>query len=218
MHFFSLPMRNWNENARPIFWGGEIVFSLPMRNWNWSRCSNGSRRLPFSAYLWGIETLFIRPGWRLLIRFSAYLWGIETIKPFRASFLHLYSFQPTYEELKQIYESCNSLLHHCFQPTYEELKRDWDSGWSCHICVFSLPMRNWNFITPPFKQITIFVFSLPMRNWNLYPGQPAEHRRAVFSLPMRNWNPCRAVGFSVGFRVFSLPMRNWNQNPLFRVC
>ena len=120
---FSLPMRNWNwlgrasgsnhprrfqptyEELKRYMWkymeavGG--VFSLPMRNWNSAACIRSSSSLPFSAYLWGIEThhpflpVLLRPdvfslpmrNWnyktirviRRKMEFSAYLWGIETM-------------------------------------------------------------------------------------------------------------------------------------------
>ena len=97
---FSLPMRNWNwlgrasgsnhprrfqptyEELKRYMWkymeavGG--VFSLPMRNWNSAACIRSSSSLPFSAYLWGIETHhpFLPSSSGQM--FSAYLWGIET--------------------------------------------------------------------------------------------------------------------------------------------
>ena len=124
MCVFSLPMRNWNPFFRslcsillacfqptyeelkqagniPKRVPAKLVFSLPMRNWNSHKWILLPSRTPFSAYLWGIETLlfyiacylamcvFSLPmrNWNMArwwlsahrgLPFSAYLWGIET--------------------------------------------------------------------------------------------------------------------------------------------
>ena len=144
---FSLPMRNWNLQSSPMYPPPPSVFSLPMRNWNtgsaWTlRVAAGSfqptyeelkhgfanvnagLRVPFSAYLWGIETIhryfpdesrhwvFSLPtrNWNPDIIQKAYAVKLVFSLPTRnwnaSSIIRCvtigFGFQPTYEELKLI--------------------------------------------------------------------------------------------------------------------
>ncbi len=123
---FSLPMRNWNMVSfffPPPFL---LVFSLPMRNWNTD--------VPLPVHVPpGVFSLPMR-NWNMPIGknrwrhpchgFSAYLWGIETKACQKAT-----------EKLQR------------FQPTYEELKPEHGiKSERMPLSVFSLPMRNWNFV------------------------------------------------------------------------
>ena len=79
MWVFSVPMRNWNSPPEGSTNEGLIVFSVPMRNWNFHHLPTKEKRdREFSAYLWGIETLYLRS------------WSVPWSR-----------FQRTYEELKQ---------------------------------------------------------------------------------------------------------------------
>ena len=76
-------------------------------------------------------------------------------------------FQRTYEELKPIKAGWGMSLPPGFQRTYEELKRvseGWNGGGRQD--VFSVPMRNWNFLCSLSHSNACLVFSVPMRNWN----------------------------------------------------
>jgi len=99
----SLPMRNWNQRLGFKAVWRHCVLSLPMRNWNTT-----------------MESL-ARRFWSM---FSAYLWGIETLPRFFHNKIGISS-QPTYEELKRVYEDLNVKT----------------------MRVLSLPMRNWNWET-----------------------------------------------------------------------
>ena len=90
--------------------------------------------------------------------FSAYLWGIETsyirIGPFLSS-----GFQPTYEELKLSDTTIQVGLNWGFQPTYEELKLFFYELDLSFNFVFSLPMRNWNRECIPWRRLAVDKFS-----------------------------------------------------------
>ena len=142
---FSLPMRNWNS-----LWPGRWILYRQGFQPTYEELKHGDfreedfpplrfqptyeelKRLPagglapsshtFSAYLWGIETRFrAATPEGSPAPFSAYLWGIETFKNHIYSH-HLYSFQPTYEELKLLFMVLSYPILKSFQPTYEELK------------------------------------------------------------------------------------------------
>ena len=98
----------------------------------------------FSAYLWGIETwqgLYWPAGIPL---FSAYLWGIETQFPGAWVLLP----PPFSAYLWGI-----------------ETQRVWQTH-SLACLVFSIPMRDWNFVPKGVEMSMYFVFSIPMRDWN----------------------------------------------------
>ena len=121
----------------------------------------------FLLYLWGIETclmggidgkikyVFTLPmrNWNLTVtileqtytRFLLYLWGIETPTREHAERRPLRRFYFTYEELKQRIARKTGFM-----------KKQ----------VFTLPMRNWNWIDFKRRVLEIAVFTLPMRNWN----------------------------------------------------
>jgi len=140
---FSLPMRNWNNNALSICWCQQpfsvYLWGIETRR---RKCRNW-RSLKFSVYLWGIETR----RWIILQRrqraFSVYLWGIETSN----LTIHLYRFNqvfslpmrnwnlftwliPNADDLFSVYLwgietlilSIPCFSYHSFQSTYEELK------------------------------------------------------------------------------------------------
>ena len=192
---------------------GLLVFTLPMRNWN----VNYRYPVHDPAHVF---TLPMR-NWNLFhgsheaspFKFLPYLWGIETINVY-AWLLRKYGcFYPTYEELKL------ALLTH--------------SGKSS-LSVFTLPMRNWNYLSrknrlrrsnrfyPTYEELKLwmwikrksqawYVFTLPMRNWNIYVFLVGYFRIFVFTLPMRNWNYADVIAATELPPVFTLPMRNWKK-------
>ena len=200
-------------------------------------------RMPFSAYLWGIETPLFFHEMLSITAFSAYLWGIETYRTtgnesyccpgFQPTYEELKprsrttrsraawtGFQPTYEELKHTDKYLWVFYFQSFQPTYEELK---PPGWPlvyADRAVFSLPMRNWNSTWTLCRKGISFCFQPTYEELKPASLIPEYQREVVFSLPMRNWNKRQSPGRPPAALVFSLPMRNWNisssLSPLFR--
>ena len=104
-----------------------------------------------------------RIGW-----FSAYLWGIETTVYAYQIEENWYRSQPTYEELKLIFEHGINQRKVGSQPTYEELKLD-RKVFSSDEIVSSQPTYEELKHSPiRFSSSTISVLSLPMRNWNTF--------------------------------------------------
>ena len=166
-----------------------IVFSLPMRNWNESAALVTSKAYLFSAYLWGIETTLLDrhsdPAQRV---FSLPMRNWNCSEYIAAQGGEA-GFQPTYEELKRIFVPIKK--HSCkrFQPTYEELKQKYNERVvQEHVGVFSLPMRNWNFIS---QAVAISPDEFSAYLWGvetmLFLIRPPTFVLA-FSLPIRNWN------------------------------
>ena len=76
--------------------------------------------------------------------------------------------------------------------------------------VFTVPMRNWNMTAPCEKLQKQLVFTVPMRNWNYILNPPFCETESVFTVPMRNWNYLFCTSFYILYNVFTVPMRNWN--------
>ena len=187
---FSLPMRNWNQFLGTWRSGKLIVFSLPMRNWNGVTVFKKMRQpvvcfqptyeelkhdtlvsgcnkynvfsLPMRNWNWGLSSCSSSPSsvfslpmrnWNILPRkfifllllFSAYLWGIETEHAGHC------------ELVPVLFSAYLWGIETCIERTYGD-------GINA---VFSLPMRNWNYLPGPMEGSGRMVFSLPMRNWNL---------------------------------------------------
>jgi len=154
---------NNSNNSRRSF---SRVFILPMRNWNGFQTLLYGFLLPFSFYLWGIET------------------ADETCNPHR-----IWGFHSTYEELKLkinfiIGDGVAMFSFYLWGiETQHEL-----SVLNFYSCVFILPMRNWNLFKACHFFAAAFVFILPMRNWNWVLFSFFAKFNLVFILPMRNWN------------------------------
>ncbi len=124
----------------------------------------------FSAYLWGIETQPNRIHLQGVYEFSAYLWGIETIVPWPVVAFNVVvfsipmrdwnlakkpphhavifpRFQHTYEGLKLNIPGAFGVVEFSFQHTYEGLKHNLPHVHRHHPGVFSIPMRDWNFVS-----------------------------------------------------------------------
>ena len=164
---FSVPMRNWNKLHKSKSMKLSSVFSVPMRNWNsLNSASSGTTKvgfqrtyeelkqvmatdtipadLPFSAYLWGIETgqtHMVITGTSL---FSAYLWGIET--PIR---------------WKHTLES---------NFVFSVPMRNWNTDTRVSAAGFTgFSAYLWGIettVSSGTRPGSITVFSVPMRNWN----------------------------------------------------
>ena len=121
----------------------------------------------------------------------AYLWGIETLFLKKFFFSGIPRCEPTYEELKLGLHASTIiwaiwLLRAYLWGIETHLKLKENSIWNW---VASLPMRNWNLALLFPYRCYVAVASLPMRNWNIYGISLSWHSiMNVASLPMRNWN------------------------------
>ena len=81
----------------------------------------------------------------MILAFLLYLWGIETGKTDLTYIITEAHFYSTYEELKRKHMEEDPRAGGDFYSTYEELKHIGQSANSdIEICIFTLPMRNWN--------------------------------------------------------------------------
>jgi len=161
-----LPMRNWNP---PFVWNCGIVWNgfqttyeelkrskvsevstleyasrLPMRNWNLRAGQENFAVRMLPDYLWGIETVWIRPQWtHTQLRFQT---TYEELKPPMSTTSGCEPWLPDY--LWGIETSSNTnyqFRERGFQTTYEELKLSDDlEKMEPNVLASRLPMRNWN--------------------------------------------------------------------------
>jgi len=185
----SLPMRNWNGTlwrtnkrskccSQPTY--EELKQSFPE--------GNRFKRLRSQPTYEELKRITLQEQLAGRVMFSAYLWGIETIYAGYGGGARSRS-QPTYEELKHGVSNPAPANRLRSQPTYEELKPQKRYVSIGYICVLSLPMRNWNQIRLNLSSRQKLVLSLPMRNWNWAYNPLFILIVSVLSLPMRNWNP-----------------------------
>ena len=99
------------------------VFSIPMRDWNYPGFIEQGHRIPFSAYLWGIETQeSSSTSGGSFARFQHTYEGLK-LPILEIALLSYGSFQHTYEGLKHLHFSPSTAWISRFQHTYEGLKR-----------------------------------------------------------------------------------------------
>ena len=207
----SLPIRNWNyvcvtnslinclgfeptykELKHPsptLFIVTGCVLSLPIRNWN-------------------KEVKMAAQGFDLVLSLPIRNWNAVNGQPYVE---RQKCFEPTYKELKQGGVEWVGVGAGGFEPTYKELK----PPFHCSLMpsssrVLSLPIRNWNPVSPYSCHHWNSVLSLPIRNWNAIPPKDTASMSPVLSLPIRNWNSTERLLLAVTLRVLSLPIRNWN--------
>ena len=137
-------MRNWNIPSITNLTQSFCVYYLPMSNWN--------RKVRMQLYLVNASLLSTYEELKLLV------WP-----PLDISNISLLS---TYEELKHGIKIYEYIQQYGLLSTYEELKL-------CHsfsplpaVCVYYLPMRNWNAKIQRHHLRHLSVYYLPMRNWN----------------------------------------------------
>ena len=153
-----------------------------MRDWNLSRCR--CLRLfwgLFSAYLWGIETLYcLRAMYRPKRVFSIPMrdWNILW---YSSETIILVRFQHTYEGLKPTNTRSAASANSGFQHTYEGLKRE--KALSCHLRSPLFSAYLWGIETisaPKWHEPFGRVFSIPMRDWNRWYRSSPPTWRARF--------------------------------------
>jgi len=136
-----------------------------MRNWNYSNLPSPCGGAAFSAYLWGIETL----------------WCFALCQLERVLSLPMRNWNPSRGGRQYTVTTVLSLPMRNWNDTVERHNIP-------NQLVLSLPMRNWNHICPRHSARAALVLSLPMRNWNDAAKKKEAPIKFVLSLPMRNWN------------------------------
>ena len=138
-----------------------------MRNWNQVQVQMMDE--PISCFYSTYEELKLTPlrlQRSFLRRFLQYLWGIETRKPIM-------------QRLKE-----RKFLQYLWGiETASKIFCRWLSFY-----VFTVPMRNWNWIRIYRRNTPWRVFTVPMRNWNHTKQSDKPACLRVFTVPMRNWN------------------------------
>ncbi len=143
---YYLPMRNWNKTKRQMKKYMHTIYYLPMRNWNQCSCLVFPLQIPFTTYLWGIETLS-KNAMQFKSKKIYYLpmrnWNLYASLP---SCPLAFNLLLTYEELKL----------NCIEP--DDIADSF---------IYYLPMRNWNSQKWLLEVwLEHLIYYLPMRNWN----------------------------------------------------
>ena len=138
-------MRNWNRYI--IFWvkGYKPVFTVPMRNWN----------LPNFIFFFFLRFVFTVPmrNWNSIVGL-----GIK---------LQPKGFYSTYEELKlNINIHYSDFFARFLQYLWGIETFFYSYSAIPYLQVFTVPMRNWNYIMYLACFYWYYVFTVPMRNWN----------------------------------------------------
>ena len=236
LHVSSLPMRNWNRDTVEAH---VADFEYPAYLWGIETVNLvvGPTVLSvYPAYLWGIETsirLHMVSSGLWVSSLPMRNWNIErfddALNYIAVSSLPMRNWnimspgltrvivriQPTYEELKLIYDLAVKAGVKCIQPTYEELKRNasrWVAGTSPGIQptyeelkLFSSPavQRIQTRIQPTYEE-------LKLKNI-----QKDADKRSI-QPTYEELKPCNLLpGCCITGNVSSLPMRNWNTNLSF---
>ena len=153
------------------------VFTLPMRNWNDYRLFFCEAAAEFLHYLWGIETWHLLHFCVLRALFLHYLWGIETLLmaqilwPLKLFLHYLWG-------IETLFTHNAGFSIGSFYITYEELKHPKTQVLTKRCMVFTLPMRNWNYIIhwPPFSKFLSFYITYE----ELKLGKVVERSRICF--------------------------------------
>ena len=144
-----------------------MIHILPMRNWNMSTRPSRTLPMPFTSYLWGIETHFYH-----LTNMGMY---IIHILPMR-----------NWNSLGNLMRKIAQVNSH---PTYEELKlvSPVSAVINLHF-IHILPMRNWNLLKSRHRRsCSLFTSYL----WGIETYLSSRQTKALYLihiLPMRNWN------------------------------
>ena len=138
-------MRNWNTTILFTELLACFVFTVPMRNWN-STLPEIHRTDHFCFYSTYEE---LKRTWR-----CDYNWNT-------------WSFYSTYEELKHHQWSSGITTRKAFLQYLWGIETGYfgTSNCTCYL-VFTVPMRNWNYVMLPLLLVIEWVFTVPMRNWN----------------------------------------------------
>ena len=123
-----------------------------------------------------------------------------------------WTFYFTYKELKPFLGDGAWYKSITFYFTYKELKR-WSERkrWECNKLLFTLPIRNWNFIVIYLFILLKETFYFTYKELKQLPFFPKSFNNHLFTLPIRNWNQNAYQRRQKEFIIlFTLPIRNWN--------
>jgi len=219
-------MRNWNSFLQTMH---HLIFSYFQPTYEELKPTGTEETIAicpkFPAYLWGIETLYIRPQEYPANIISSLPMRNWNLQAYWYWLLEYYHFQPTYEELKL----CIMNYFHFSFPPFPAYLWGIETIFKYNIKqktnnISSLPMRNWNSCARCGCGSWCLISSLPMRNWNW----DLVFRRSILQIVRRDTKKARrnsrnfqptyeelkpkttSVEFFNLHLISSLPMRNWN--------